>query len=419
MQLTLSIALEYTRNRKRQALLSVLGVMLGVAFFIAIAGMMRGMHEYFIEKLIDVVPHVKIMDEYRHPLPQPIYETYPDTLIDLRGIKPKEELRGIRGANKIISKLNERDDIRMSPVLQGQVFLRYGGKDIASSLIGIDPKMERRTSNLERDITQGSLDRLLTNSNGIILGERLAKKLSIRLGAKLSVISSAGIIRKMKVVGLFNSGVPEVDSSTSYAMLKKVQILQKKEDVINQMNIRMDNIDNAPQLAKNLEQQYLYRTESWQESFANLFEIFMMENMIMYSTVGAILLVAGFGIFNIISTTVNEKKHDIAILKSIGFSERDISHIFLYQGIIVGIMGTLLGWVLGAILVELLAMLDFSFEGDVQAPVEFNEGFPMYRSIWLYVGGGIMAIFSSSISAYLPARKAAALYPVDIIRGAS
>ncbi|MCH2038783.1 MAG: ABC transporter permease [Rickettsiales bacterium] len=99
--MTLSIAFEYIRNRKRQALLSILGVMLGVAFFIAIASMMRGMHEYFIEKLIDVVPHVKIMDEFRDPPPQPIYAKYPGTLIDLRGIKPKEELRGIRGANKL------------------------------------------------------------------------------------------------------------------------------------------------------------------------------------------------------------------------------------------------------------------------------------------------------------------------------
>ena len=89
---------------------------------------------------------------------------------------------------------------------------------------------------------------MLTNSNGIILGERLARKLAVELGAKLSVISPAGVIRKMKVVGLFNSGVPEVDSNTSYAMLKKVQILQNRDDVINQVNIRMDDIDAAPML---------------------------------------------------------------------------------------------------------------------------------------------------------------------------
>lgn len=418
MPMALAIALEYTQARKRQAILSVLGVMLGVAFFIAIAGMMRGMHEFFIEKLIDVVPHVKIIDEFRNPPPQPVFARFPSALVQLRGLKPKEELRGIRGAKRMIAELEPRDDIRVSPVLNSQAFLRYGGKDLASTLIGIDPKMEQRTSNLGRDMTQGSLNSLLTNSNGIILGEALAKKLTVHVGSKLSVISPAGVIRKMKVVGLFNSGVPEVDSSTSYAMLKKVQILQMKEDVINQINIRMDDIDAAPALAASLERRYGYRVESWQESFANLFEIFMLENAIMYSTVAAIVLVSGFGIYNIISTTVNEKKQDIAILKSIGFSERDVQLLFLYQGVIVGLLGTVFGWMLGAGLVELLAMIDFTFEGDVQTPVEF-DGFPMYRSAWLYIGGGVMAVLSSSISAYLPARKAAALQPVDIIRGAS
>jgi lipoprotein-releasing system permease protein len=418
MEMSFSIALEYIRNRKRQVFLSVLGVMLGVAFFIAIAGMMKGMHDYFIEKLIDVVPHVKVIDEFRKPAKQPVYNLYPEAIVDLRGIKPKEELRGIRGAKRILAELEKEKNIRISPALQGQAFLRYGGKDIASTVIGIDPKMEKRTSNLERDMIEGSLNSLLTNSNGIILGEGLADKFAVRLGSKISVISPAGVIKKMKVVGLFNSGVPEVDTGTSYAMLKKVQILQDKEDVINQINIRMDDIDAAPQLAAKIERQYLYRTESWQESFANLFEIFMIENAIMYSTVGAILIVSGFGIFNIISTTVNEKKHDIAILKSIGFSQKDVRYIFLFQGIIVGVLGTILGWVLGAVLVELLAMIEFSFEGDVQTPVEF-KGFPMFRSIWLYIGGGAMAIIASSISAYLPAKKAASLYPVDIIRGAA
>ncbi len=418
MRMTFAIATEYIRNRKRQAVLSILGVMLGVSFFIAIAGMMRGMHEFFIEKLIDVVPHIKIIDEFRIPPPQPVYKAYPDAAIQLRGIKPKEELRGIRGAKNIIAQLESRQDLRVSPALQGQAFLRYGGKDIATNLIGIDPKKEQLTSNLMRDMTVGSLNDLLTNSNGIIVGKGLADKLVVRVGSKLSVISPAGVIKKMKVVGLFNSGVPEVDNGTSYAMLKKVQILQEKDDVINQINIRINDIDAAPVLAASLERRYIYRTESWQESFANLFEIFMLENAIMYSTVGAILLVAGFGIYNIISTTVNEKKRDIAILKSIGFSEKDVRQIFVFQGLIVGSIGAVLGWILGAALVELLAMIDFSFEGEVQAPVEF-DGFPMYRSVWLYVAGAAMALISSAISAYLPARKAAALKPVDIIRGAA
>lgn len=111
----------------------------------------------------------------------------------------------------------------------------------------------------------------------------------------------------MKLVGLFNTGVTEVDGSTGYAMLKKVQILQDRENRINQINIRLQNVDDATSLAADLEKRYGYRTESWQETFANIFEMFVIENIIMYSTVGVIIIVSSFGIFNIISTSVNEK----------------------------------------------------------------------------------------------------------------
>lgn len=414
--MTLSIAVEYLLNRRKQAVISIVGVMVGVAFFLGIAGMMRGMHDYFILKLIDAAPHVKIIDEYRNPQPQPVAQAYPDAVVALRGIKPEDEMRGIRSADRIISYLQTLDGVAVAPALQGQAFLRYGGKDLATSITGIQPDLERKASNLERDMVAGSLANLLTNANGIILGAELARKLSVRMGSKLTVISSAGVIRKMKVVGLFQTGVTEVDGSTSYALLKKVQILQDRQDVINRINMRLDDVDAAPVLAKTLESRYGYRAEAWQETYANIFEMFVIENIIMYSTVAAILIVAGFGIYNIISTSVNEKARDIAILKSIGFAQADIKNIFVLQGVIVGLVGTLAGWALGAVMIELIANIRIPEMEEM--PIIF-EGFPVYRSVWLYVWGGVMAVVSATISAWLPARRAAALDPVDIIRGAS
>ncbi|MBL1147632.1 MAG: ABC transporter permease [Pseudomonadota bacterium] len=418
MNTVLVIGWEYLKNRRRQTVLSIVGVMLGVSFFIGIASMMKGMHDYFIEKLIDVAPHVKIMDEFRNPQQQPVYQRFPDAAVELRGIKPREEIRGIHSARSILERLTAMDGLAVSPVLQGQVFLRYGGKDVAAALTGIRPEMERHASNLERDMTQGDLNALLTNSNGIIIGEELAHKLGARLGAKISAISPAGNTRTMKLVGLFNTGVTEVDGSTGYAMLKKVQILQDRENRINQINIRLQNVDDATSLAADLEKRYGYRTESWQETFANIFEMFVIENIIMYSTVGVIIIVSSFGIFNIISTSVNEKSRDIAILKSIGFSEGDIRKVFLFQGIVIGLIGSIFGWVLGAMLVEMLASFRIDLGEEVNMPIKF-EGMPVFRSVWLYIGGAVMATLSSVISAYIPARKAAALYPVDIIRGAA
>jgi lipoprotein-releasing system permease protein len=418
MNTVLVIGWEYLKNRRRQTVLSIVGVMLGVSFFIGIASMMKGMHDYFIEKLIDVAPHVKIMDEFRNPQQQPVYQRFPDAAVELRGIKPREEIRGIHSARSILERLTAMDGLAVSPVLQGQVFLRYGGKDVAAALTGIRPEMERHASNLERDMTQGDLNALLTNSNGIIIGEELAHKLGARPGAKISAISPAGNTRVMKLVGLFNTGVTEVDGSTGYAMLKKVQILQNRENRINQINIRLQNVDDATSLAADPEKRYGYRTESWQETFANIFEMFVIENIIMYSTVGVIIIVSSFGIFNIISTSVNEKSRDIAILKSIGFSEGDIRKVFLFQGIVIGLIGSIFGWVLGAMLVEMLASFRIDLGEEVNMPIKF-EGMPVFRSVWLYIGGAVMATLSSVISAYIPARKAAALYPVDIIRGAA
>jgi len=418
MNTVLVIGWEYLKNRRRQTILSISGVMLGVAFFIGIASMMKGMHDYFIEKLIDVAPHVKIMDEFRNPQQQPVYHYFPGATIELRGVKPREEIRGIHSAKTILERLATMEGIAVSPVLQGQVFLRYGGKDVAAALTGIQPEMERHASNLERDMTKGDLNALLTNSNGIIIGEELAHKLGAKLGARITAISPAGITRTMKLVGLFNTGVTEVDGSAGYAMLKKVQILQDRENRINQINIRLQNVDSAAPLAADLEKRYGYRTESWQETFANIFEMFVIENIIMYSTVGVIIIVSSFGIFNIISTSVSEKSRDIAILKSIGFSEGDIKKIFLFQGIVIGLIGSVLGWVIGAMLVEMLASFHIDLGEEVNLPIKF-EGMPVFRSVWLYVGGAAMATLSSVISAYIPARKAAALYPVDIIRGAA
>lgn len=417
MKLIFSIATAYLSQRVRQSIISVLGVAMGVGFFIGISALMQGLQSYFIQKVVDVSPHIIMKDEFRAPPLQPISKLYPNAhLIELRGLKPKEELRGIRSAERIIKALSKEDGITVAPILEGQAFLRYGSKDISTNIIGIVPEEEREVSNLDRDLVSGSLNNLLTNSNGLIVGEGLARKLGLRMNAKITVISPAGVILRMKIVGIFNTGITALDNVQSYALLKKVQILQERENIVNQIRMRLDDVDSAQQRAMLMEQRFGYRTEGWQETNSNVFSIFVIQNGIMYSTVGAILIVAGFGIFNIISTSVNEKHKDIAILKSIGFGALDIQRIFVVQGVIVGIIGTFMGWMLGYMLVEILATIRFTIEDESFIRL---EGFFLYRSIWQYASGGVMAIISATFASYLPARKAAILNPVDIIRWAT
>ena len=412
MRLILDIAVTHLVHRKRQTLVSVLGVAMGVGFFIAMAAMMQGFQRYFVAKTIDVSPHIIIKDEYRAPPPQPVEQYYRAGAIRLLNVQPRDERRGIKNGMAVVDAIARQPDVAVAPTLAGQIFLRYGTKDVSATLYGIEPEKERRVTYLEQDLIAGSLNGLYTTANGIILGSGLADKVGAALGDTLSIISPAGVILKMKVVGVFRSGVTAKDNYESFALLKKAQILQDRANVVNQIRIRLRDIDQAAALARSLETRYGYRTESWEETNKNVLGIFVIQNGIMYSTVSAILIVAAFGIFNIITTVIHEKERDIAILKSIGFEEGAIRGIFLLEGAVVGVVGTLIGWALGYGLTELLASVRFNVEGFVK-----TEGFVLYYSFRHYLIAGLFAMIASLVASYLPARKAAAVNPVDIIRG--
>ena len=414
MHLLFDIALRHLAGRRRQTLVSLLGVALGVGFFIAIAAMMQGFQTYFVAKVIDVSPHIEMRDEYRKPPPQPVESQYQNGLVHILGLKPKSEPRGIKNARAKIAALSELSGVAVAPALSGQVILRYGSKDVSATAIGIDPKKEKSVSNLERDIYLGEIEDLYATANAIILGGGLAEKLGANRGATLTVLSPVGVVLKMKVVGLFTTGIVAMDNFQAYALLKKVQVLEDRPNVVNRIRLRLADVNQADVLARRIETRYGYWTQSWKEANANVLGIFVIQNAIMYSTTGAILVVAAFGIFNVISTVVLEKTRDIAILKSLGFNARDIQATFLLEGFVVGLAGTLVGWGLGYGLTELLATVEFEIEGFVR-----SQGFILDYSPAHYLIAGATGLSAATFAAYLPARKAARMDPLAIIRGAS
>jgi len=230
----------------------------------------------------------------------------------------------------------------------------------------------------------------------------------------VTAVSPAGVILKMKIVGIFRTGLINLDGGVAYALLKKVQVLQKRINVVNQITMRLKDPDAAGKVAAAIERRFRYRTESWQEANEGVLGVFVIQHAIMYATTGAILVVACFGIFNVISTIIFEKTRDIAILKSMGFEESDIRSIFLIEGLAVGILGSLLGWALGYGLLQLLGSVKFNVESFVKL-----EGFVLHSTWVHYAIGTVAAMASAAFAAYLPARKAARLRPVDIIRGAA
>lgn len=416
LPLPLSLAIAYLVGRRRQTIISIAGVAMGVGFFIAVSAMMQGFHQYFIDKIIHVAPHVVMKDEFRTARIQPVTTQHPNSVVMLSGVKPRDERRGIRGGERIAQEIAQIDGVSVSPILSGQVFLRYGGKDVAVNLLGIDPVKEAAASNIQQDMIGGTLSNLNTNSNGIIIGAGLARNLGAQLGAKLTVVSPQGVTLIMKVEGITRTGITELDYGQAYALLEKSQILQKRDQRINLIKMRLADVNRATILASELEARYGWRTEGWQETNQNIFGLFRLQEIIMQTVVGAILIVAGFGIFNIITTVIHEKERDIAILKSIGLSRRDIEAIFVLQGVMVGIAGALLGWALGWGLMQLLESFPINMTDESFMEIEHMM---LYRTPRHYIDSGMLAVLAASISAYLPARRAAQLRPVDIIRSAA
>ncbi len=173
----------------------------------------------------------------------------------------------------------------------------------------------------------------------------------------------------------------------------------------------------APRVARQAEAELGYKAVPWQEANESLLEALVVRNIVMYTVVGAILLVAGFGIFNIISTITHEKARDIAILKSLGFTQANMRRLFLIEGLALGFAGSMVGWFIGFLLCFALSQVEFKLSG-AGVGRELTR-LPLFWSPWHYVIASAFALISSGVAGYLPARQAARLNPVDIIRGAT
>ncbi|WP_415713845.1 ABC transporter permease [Roseibium sp.] len=412
MMLLLRIAATHVRNRLRQTIVSTLGVALGVGFSIAMASLMEGSQRDFVATLIEAIPHVQIRDEKRSPAEQPASLIY--DAVQFNGLRPREDLRGIHNPVEALASLRDWVGGSLAQQLNGQAVLRYSGQDIGITLVGVMPRQELEVSKIGDDMREGAFEDIQTISNGLVLGDKAAERLGAELGETVTLTSANGVAKRFKIVGTFHTGVTTSDEGLAYANLKAVQILLEKPDIINSISVKLDDISQANEVAARAERQLGYKAVSWEEANEGLMEAFLVRNIIMYTVVGAILVVAGFGIFNIVSTIVHEKARDIAILKSLGFPETDIQQIFILEGLVIGVMGAIVGCALGFGLSSYLASIKFEFTTNVEM-----TRLPIHFSASHYVIACVLALFSSGTAGYIPARKAARLNPVDIIRGAT
>ncbi len=413
MAIAFDIAWAHLRHRSRQSLVSVIGVAVGVGFFVAASSLLRGSELDFLARMVDAFPHVTVTDERIDPPTQPAVALY-DGAVALHGLQPRDDVRGIRNYRRVLAEIERIDEVVTAPSLAGQAILRYGARDRGAALTGIVPARERQVRGIEEDLIGGALGDLDTTEAGIIVGHLLASRLGVEVGDLVAVIPSSGMIRLMKVVALLRTGVTSADETAAYVSLTDAQVLLDRPYAANRIGVRIAEPAAAEAVARQIEQRTGLRAESWQEANADVLSLLTVRNVIFYTIVGAILVVASFGIFNVVSTVVLEKSRDIAILKSMGFPETDIRRIFVLEGLTVGAVGTLVGWSLGWTLLAALGSIELQLGSMIQ-----TERLPLDDSPIHYAVSGVFAVASATLAAWLPARKAARLHPVDILRGAA
>jgi lipoprotein-releasing system permease protein len=407
-----SIALRHLSRRRRQTAVAVSGVAVGVGFFLAVSAMMIGSQSDFVRQLIDVAPHIIVSDELRSAPPQPGAREFAGGAVELRGYKRRQEVRGIKDWQAILAEANRVPGSIAAPSLTGGVTLRLGGHEEALAIIGVEPDLEERISTIGEELRQGRLRDLETTQGGIIIGEEMAERLGVGVGDIVAASSSSQQARSMKVVGLVKRGNTLLGSGSGYVLLREAQSLLGRPFIINRIGIKLPDPYEAQDVAARLEAHHGFKAQSWQERSSDIMSLLVTRNVIMYTVVSAILLVAAFGIYSVVSNSVTDKARDIAILRAVGFSQGDLQLIFVIEGLVLALVGVLLGWLLGYGLIVIVASLDFS------AALGDETSIPIDNSPRQYLIAAAASFLSGSLASWLPARKAARVDPVDILRGA-
>ena len=411
MNLILDVALTHVRSRARQTLVAVAGVATGVGFSIMMAALMQGSQDDFIRQLVNAIPHITVADERRHPPEQPAEVAF--DAVQIYGLTPQVRRRGIKNPLATMASLEAWLPGGIAPSVKVQGIIRYGSRDTAASITGIDPRREADVSELTTQVRQGTLASLYRATNAIILGDRLAEKIGARPGANLTIQTSEGARITAQVVALFHSGIRQIDEGTAYVLVRTGQILARQTGLINELRVRVNDPMVAAEVSRRIESDTGYKSIAWQEAHEDLLNAFVIRNFIMYTVVGAILLVASFGTYNIISTITHEKARDIAIMKALGLNERTVRSVFVIEALFIGLAGALAGFALGYGLCVALGSVEF------KSPFMDSNRLPLVYSATHYLIAAAVALSSSLAAGYAPARKAARVHPVEIIRGAT
>ncbi len=400
--------------RWKQTLIAAVGVTFSITMFITLLGFMNGLNDLLDGLVLNRTPHVRLFNEVKPNPIQPASYSKELGYTFIRSIKPSGNGQNIDNTAAIMQALkNDKRVFGVSPKVTAQVFYNIGNIDINGVINGIDVESEAKLFHFQDYVSQGNYMDLKNVPNSIILGKAAADKMQAVIGDVIQVTTPRGDRQSLKVVGYFQSGLADLDKVQSYASLGTTQkLLGKPVSYITDINVKLFDILAAPALA--LEYKKLFETDAEDIQTANSqFETGSSVRTIISYAVGiTLLIVAGFGIYNILNMMIYEKMDSIAILKATGFSGNDVKRIFITIAISIGFFGGLFGLIFGFLLSNLIDQIPFN-----TAALPTIKTYPVNYNPKFYMIGIAFSLVTTYLAGLFPARKASKIDPVDIIRG--
>jgi lipoprotein-releasing system permease protein len=406
----LYIAIRFLMHRKRAVLLSLAGVVFGVAIFICTQAQTQGFAQYFIDSTVGsngalIVyarfrPHFTMLSPPKNSKTETVRRTY---------------FEGINDASAIMRVSRQFSDVvACSPVLRGALSARADFENATIVLYGIDPALYLQTTDLSHQIVDGSFDDFRNNPNSVIIGARLAAILDVAPGEPIQLLPPGGEYRRFVVAAIARSGVGAIDNTRVYSHARVAQTLLHKPYTASMIIYKLRDPDRAPALAHHFETLFQHDTQSWQDREESTLQLFLTLRVSAAVTVSLIILLAGFGIFNVLTMTVLAKVKEIAILRSMGYRRNDISAIFLWQGAVIAVSGSIIGCIFGALLTLGVSHIPIRIRGLL-----YTNHFLVTWDWRHYLWATLLAILAVTLASYVPARRAAGLPPVATLRGSS
>jgi lipoprotein-releasing system permease protein len=406
------IGLRYTRAKRRNhfisfiSLSSILGIALGVAALITVLSVMNGFEKELRHRMLGMSAHVVV---------RTIDKSWQDWQNMAEQLGKKEHVTGV------------------APFIQGQAMISYHKNVEGTFLQGIFPELEPQVSQVKEKMLEGSIDDLKAGEFGIVLGKELANSLNVRMGNKITLIvpqasvTPIGLLPRMKrfiVKGIFSVGMHEFDSGLVLLHSEDAaKLLRMPAGTIHGLNMKLDDMFLAPSFSHQLQQEMPlgYHSYDWTYRHKNFFEAIKMEKTVMFVILTLIVAVAAFNIVSTLVMVVTDKQADIAILRTLGATPRTIMAIFMVQGTLIGIFGTLLGFVGGVSLAlnieTIIPALEHFFNVQfLSAEVYYISDLPSdLRWLDVYKISALSLIISLLATIY-PAWRGSRIQPAEALR---